>query len=72
MRVLNPTLEHRLIVTAHALGRPAQDLLDEAVVAYLQDLQHSRVAEEVCRQLDADEEKTTTWTEVEKRLGLTS
>ena len=70
MIVLNPTLEDRLNATAQALGRPVQDLLDEAVVSYLQDLQDTRTAEEVCRQLEAGEETTTPWSEVEKRLGL--
>lgn len=72
MLVLNPTLEHRLNTTAQALKRPAQDLLDEAVAAYLQDLQDTRVAEEICRQIEAGEETTTPWSEVEKRLGLAS
>lgn len=72
MLVLNPTLEHHLNATAQAIKRPAQDLLDEAVAAYLQDLQDTRVAEEVCRQIDAGEETTTPWSEVEKRLGLAS
>jgi predicted DNA-binding protein len=72
MLVLNPTLEHRLNATAQALKRPVQDLLDEAVAAYLQDLQDTRVAEEICRQIEAGEETTTPWSEVEKRLGLAS
>lgn len=65
MLVLNPTLEHRLNATAQALQRPVQDLLDEAVAAYLQDLQDTRVAEEICQQIEAGEETTTPWTEVE-------
>lgn len=70
MLVLNPNLEQRLTATAETLGVSAQDLLDEAVGAYLQDLQDVRVAEEVCRQLASGEETTTPWPEVEKRLGL--
>lgn len=72
MLAVNPTLEQRLNATAQALGRPAQSLLDEAVVAFLQDMQDVRIAEEVCRQLDAGVESTTPWAEVENRLGLAS
>jgi predicted DNA-binding protein len=70
MLVLNEDLEYRLNATAETLGISAQDLLDEAVGAYLQDLQDARLAEEVCRQLASGEEATTPWPEVEKRLGL--
>jgi len=72
MLALDPTLEQHLTATAQTLGRPAQSLRDEAVVVYLQDMQDTRIAEEVCRQLDAGEETTTPWAEVEKRLGLAS
>ncbi|MCF7979085.1 MAG: hypothetical protein K9L82_13900 [Chromatiaceae bacterium] len=72
MLVLNTTLEQRLNATAQALGIPPQDLLDKAVVSYLQDLQDTRIAEDICRQLAAGEETTTPWPEVEKRLGLAS
>ncbi len=72
MLILNPNLEQRLNVTAQALGIPVQELLDEAVLTYLQELQDTRIAEEVCRQLEAGEETTTPWPEVEKRLGLAS
>ncbi|WP_200345353.1 hypothetical protein [Halochromatium glycolicum] len=70
MLVLNPDLEQRLNSTAKTLGVSAQDLLDKAVNEYLQDLQDTWTAEEVCRQLDSGEEVTTPWPEVEKRLGL--
>ncbi len=72
MLSLNPTLEHQLSATAQALGRPAQDLLDAVVSAYLEDLHDTQIAEEVCRLLDAGEETTTPWAEVEQRLGLAS
>lgn len=68
MLVLNPNLEHRLNATAETLGVSAQDLLDEAVSDYLQNLQDTRTAEEVCRQLDSGEAVTTPWPEVEKRF----
>ena len=72
MLAVNPTLEQHLNATAQALGYPAQRLLDEAVVAFLQDMQDAQTAEEVCRQLDTGEEITMPWTEVENRLDLAS
>lgn len=72
MLALSPDLAERLNATAQALGIPVQELLDEAVLTYLQDLQDARTAEEVCRQLESGEETTTPWPEVEKRLGLAS
>ena len=65
MLVLNQTLEQRLNATAQALEIPVQELLDEAVLTYLQDLQDTRIAEEVCRQLESGEETTTPWCEVQ-------
>jgi predicted DNA-binding protein len=65
MLVLNPNLEQRLNATAETLGVSAQDLLDEAVS---DDLQDTRTAEEVCRQLDSGEAVTTPWLEVEKHF----
>ncbi|WP_157174367.1 hypothetical protein [Thiocystis violascens] len=44
--------------------------MDAAVSAYLDDLHDTQIAEEVCRLLDAGDETTTPWAEVEQRLGL--
>jgi predicted DNA-binding protein len=54
--LLDSDTERGLKTLAHLTGRSAPDLLHEAVISYLDDIQDAREAEAVYRRIEAGEE----------------
>jgi RHH-type rel operon transcriptional repressor/antitoxin RelB len=63
---LSPQLENRLSILAHELGKQKADLLEEALINYMEDLEDIRDAE---YRLD-NPESYLTLDELEKSLDL--
>ena len=67
---LDPATDRRLASLATATGRPAAEILHEALDVYLQDLEDARLAGEVLERMERGEEAALSLEEVERRLGL--
>ena len=67
---LDPATDRRLAALATATGRPAAEILHEALDVYLQDLEDARLAGEVLERMERGEEAALSLEEVERRLGL--
>lgn len=64
---LSPNIENRLSILAHELGKKEDELLQDAIVSYLEDLEDIRDAEV---RLSDSLDSYFTIEEMEKRLGL--
>lgn len=67
---LEPELDRWLTDVAAKAGRAKQDVVREAVVRALEDLEDIQEADEVMRRLECGEERTIPLEEVKRRLGL--
>ncbi|WP_017296319.1 type II toxin-antitoxin system RelB family antitoxin [Geminocystis herdmanii] len=64
---LSPNIENRLSILAHELGKKEDELLQDAIISYLEDLEDIRDAE---IRLSDSLNSYVTIEEMEKRLGL--
>lgn len=64
---LSPNIENRLSILAHELGKKEDELLQDAIISYLEDLEDIRDAE---IRLSDSLNSYLTMEEMEKRLGL--
>lgn len=60
----------RLKSLAEAKGQSADDLMQRAILDYLEDLEDIARAEQIMRDIEAGSSRTYTLDEVERRLGL--
>jgi len=67
---LDDRLEAELLRLAQETGKDPGDLLNQAVLAYLEDLEDVRDAEAVLDRVRAGEEEVRSPEEVKRRLGL--
>ena len=67
---LDDRLEAELVRLAKETGKDPGDLLNQAVVAYIEDLEDIRDAEAVLERVRAGEEEVHSPEEVKRRLGL--
>ena len=67
---LDDRLEAELLRLAQEAGKDPGDLLNQAVLAYLEDLEDVRDAEAVLDRVRAGEEEVHSPEEVKRRLGL--
>ncbi|HEV7252237.1 MAG TPA: DUF6290 family protein [Mesorhizobium sp.] len=67
---LEPELDRWLTEVAARAGRPKQDVVREAVIRALEDLEDVQEADEVMRRLERGEERTIPLEDVVRRLGL--
>lgn len=64
---LSPQLENRLSILAQELGKQEAELIEEALINYMEDLEDMKDAKE---RLQDSLESYLTREEMEKRLGL--
>jgi predicted DNA-binding protein len=67
---LDPVTDRRLAALVAATGRPASDLLREALEVYLEDAEDARLADAVLDRVERGEEGVAALDTLEKRLGL--